>query len=78
MQDIFFTAYPSGSRNAQDYDDPGPDGATGDVVAPDEYDNDVEAAAADIAEPKISNKNVRAFAKPEPEAEIGIGRKKRK
>ena len=65
-------------RNAQDYDDPGPDGATGDVVQPDEYDNDVEAAAADIAEPKISNKNVRAFAKPEPEAEIGIGRKKRK
>ena len=35
-------------------------------------------SAAKIAEPKINNQKVRAFAKPEPEDDIGVGRKKRK
>jgi hypothetical protein len=39
---------------------------------------DVEDVAQDIAEPNISNQKVRAFAKPEPEANAGVGRKKRK
>jgi hypothetical protein len=39
---------------------------------------DIEDVAQDIAEPKINNQKVRAFAKPEPQAATGVGRKKRK
>ena len=63
-------------RNAQDYEDPGPDGATGDVVQPDEYGDDVEVAAADIINPK-RKKELKTF-KSEPSDDLGVGRKKRK
>ena len=39
---------------------------------------DIEDVGQDIAEPKIKNSKVRAFAKPEPESNAGVGRKKRK
>ena len=63
-------------RNAQDYEDPGPDGATGDVVQPDEYGDDVEVAAADIVDPKRRKEPKRI--EPVDTDTGGVGRKKRK
>jgi hypothetical protein len=63
-------------RNAQDYDDPGPDGATGDVVQPDEYGDDVAVAAADIVDPK-RRKEPKTI-EPVDTDTGGAGRKKRK
>jgi hypothetical protein len=63
-------------RNAQDYEDIGPDGATGDVVQPDEYGDDVEVAAADIVNPK-RRKEPRST-EPVDTDTGGAGRKKRK
>ena len=63
-------------RNAQDYDDPGPDGATGGVVQPDEYGDNVEVAAADIINP--SRKKEPKTIEPSGSDDIGAGRKKRK
>jgi hypothetical protein len=63
-------------RNAQDYDDVGPDGATGEVVQPDEYGDDVEVAAADIINP--SRKKEPNTFEPQSSDNIGAGRKKRK
>ena len=40
--------------------------------------DDIEDVAQDIAEPKINNQKVRAFAKPEPDAKVGVGRAKRR
>jgi hypothetical protein len=63
-------------RNAQDYDDPGPDGATGNVVQPDEYGDDVGVAAADIVDPK-RRKELKTV-EPVDTDTGGVGRKKRK
>ena len=63
-------------RNAQDYEDPGPDGATGDVVQSDEYGDDVTVAAADIVDPK-RRKEPRTI-EPVDTDTGGAGRKKRK
>lgn len=63
-------------RNAQDYEDIGPDGATGDVVQPDEYGDDVEVAAADIVNPK--RRKEPKTVEPVDTDTGGAGRKKRK
>jgi hypothetical protein len=63
-------------RNAQDYEDPGPDGATGDVVQPDEYGDDVTVAAADIVNPK--RRKEPKVIEPVDTDTGGVGRKKRK
>jgi hypothetical protein len=63
-------------RNAQDYEDPGPDGATGDVVQPDEYGDDVTVAAVDIVNPK--RRKEPKVIEPVDTDTGGVGRKKRK
>ena len=63
-------------RNEHDYEDPGPDGETGDVVTASDFD-DVADVAQDITNPRLNHKEP----KPEPQQQggstNGVGRELR-